>query len=117
MLLQRCADHGHLQYPPGPLCRHCGGALAGWVDATGDGRVEAFSLVTRPPVPAFAAHVPYMMAIAKLAEGPILETWLKVDGRTPGLDEVEIGRPVRITFQVVDGKTLPIAAMPAGVTP
>ena len=31
--------------------------------------------------------------------------------RTPTLDEVRIGRPVRIEFQAVEGKTLPIAAL------
>jgi uncharacterized OB-fold protein len=113
LLLQRCADHGHLQYPPGPLCRRCGGAIGGWVDAAREGRVEAFSLVTRAPVPAFAARVPYMVAIVRLAEGPILETWLTVDGRTPGLDEVRIGRPVRIEFEAVGGKALPIAVLEA----
>jgi uncharacterized OB-fold protein len=110
-MLQQCADGGHLQYPPGPLCRHCGSALAGWVDASRDGRVEAFSLVTRAPVPAFAAHVPYMVAVVRLGEGPIVETWLTAQGRTPAIDEVAIGRPVRIEFQPVDGKVLPIAAL------
>ena len=42
-----------------------------------------------------------MVAIVKLTEGPILETWLKLDGRTPALDEVDIGRAVRIEFEVM----------------
>lgn len=111
LLLQRCADRGHLQYPPGPLCRHCGSSVTGWVDAAREGQLVSFSLVTRPPIPTFAAHAPYMVAIVRLAEGPILETWLKTDGRTPALDEVEIGAPVRIEFQRVCGRTLPIAVM------
>ena len=110
-LLQRCAGHGHLQYPPGPLCRHCGGAISDWVDAARDGRIEACSLVTRPPLPAFEAYVPYMVAIVRLSEGPILECWVKKDGRTPALDEVEVGLPVRLEFQAVDGRNLPIAVL------
>lgn len=117
LLLQRCADHGHLQYPPGPLCRRCGGDVGSWIDAARDGRVEAFSLVTRAPVAAFDAHVPYMVAIVRLAEGPILETWLKNDGRTPGLEEIAIGQPVRIGFEVIGGRTLPIASTTQEVAP
>lgn len=110
-LLQRCADHGHLQYPPGPLCRCCGSAIAGWVDSVREGRVEAFSLVTRPPIPAFEGRVPYMIGIVRLAEGPIVETWLEKGGMTPGVDEVQVGQTVRIEFQAVDGRALPIAVL------
>lgn len=109
LLLQRCLDHGHLQYPPGTLCRRCASVHWDWFEACRRGRIEAFSLVTRPPVPAFAAYVPYMIVIVRLTEGPILETWLRIDGRTPEINDVMIGMPVRIEFATVDGRVLPIA--------
>jgi uncharacterized OB-fold protein len=110
-LLQRCAASGHLQYPPGPLCRQCGSTIAGWVEAGRGGTVESFSLVRRAPTAAFAALVPYMVGVVRLAEGPVFETWLKLDGRTPEIGEVAVGRAVAIEFQAIHGKTVPVAAL------
>lgn len=109
-LLQQCA-HGHLQYPPGPLCRQCGGAIAEWVESGRAGTVEAFSLVQRAPLPAFDAYVPYMVAVVKLREGPLVETWLKRDGRTPELGEVAVGQAVTFGFETVNGQVVPVAAL------
>ncbi|MDB5818109.1 MAG: hypothetical protein JWQ11_1749 [Rhizobacter sp.] len=111
LLLQKCDMHGHLQYPPGPLCRRCGGVVQQWVESARDGTVEAFSLVQRAPMPAFDAYVPYMVAVVKLGEGPIVETWLRRDGRTPELGEVSIGQAVRFGFETVDGQPVPVASL------
>lgn len=109
-LLQQCAS-GHLQYPPGPRCRRCHGAIAGWVESGRDGTVEAFSLVHRAPTPAFDACVPYMVAVVKLREGPLVETWLKRDGRTPAPGEVAVGQAVSFGFESVNGQVVPVAAL------
>src|SRR4051812_35328122 len=98
LLLQKCAAHGHLQYPPGPLCRQCGGPIAQWVESGREGTVEAFSLVHRAPMPAFDAFVPYMVAVVKLREGPLVETWLKRDGRMPDASDVAVGQAVTFGF-------------------
>lgn len=111
LLLQKCGAHGHLQYPPGPLCRQCGSGIAQWVQSGREGTVEAFSLVQRAPMPAFDAYVPYMVAVVKLREGPLVETWLKRDGRTPGLGDVAVGQAVTFGFERVNGQVVPIAAL------
>lgn len=110
-LLQRCSDHGHLQYPPGPRCRQCGAAIGEWVESGREGTVEAFSVVQRAPMPAFDAYVPYMVAVVKLREGPLVETWLKRDGRTPQIGEVAIGQPVRFGFEPINGQMVPVASL------
>lgn len=110
LLLQQCA-HGHLQYPPGPLCRQCGGTITDWVESGRAGTVEAFSLVHRAPMPAFDACVPYMVAVVKLREGPIVETWVKRDGRTPEVGEVSVGQAVTFGFESVNGQVVPVAAL------
>jgi len=110
-LLQQCADHGHLQFPPGPVCRTCGSAIAQWVESDREGTVEAFSLVCRAPTPQFEPHLPYMVAIVRLTEGPIFETWLKLDGRTPEIAQVAVGQRVRVEFQAINGKTAPVAVL------
>ena len=110
-LLQQCSNNGHLQYPPGPVCRHCGSTIAQWVEAARDGTVEAFSLVQRAPMPAFDAYVPYMVAVVKLREGPIVETWLRRDGRTPQLAEVAVGQAVTFGFEQVNGQSVHVATL------
>lgn len=110
LLLQQCTNR-HLQYPPGPLCRQCGSAIAQWVEAGREGTVEAFSLVHRAPMPAFDACLPYMVGVVKLREGPLVETWLKRDGRTPELGEVAVGQAVTFGFESVNGQVVPVAAL------
>lgn len=110
-LLQRCGTHGHLQYPPGPLCRRCGQPMSQWVESSGLGTVQAFSLVHRAPMPAFNAYLPYMVAVVQLQEGPLVETWLKRDGRTPTADEVAIGQSVRFGFEPINGQVVPVAQL------
>ena len=109
-LLQQCTQR-HLQYPPGPLCRQCGSAIADWVESGREGTVEAFSLVHRAPMPAFDAYLPYMVAVVKLREGPIVETWLKRNGRTPELGEVAVGQAVTFGFESVNGQMVPVAEL------
>jgi uncharacterized OB-fold protein len=109
-LLQQC-DQQHLQYPPGPACRACGQAIARWVEARRSGTVEAFSLVTRAPTASFTTLLPYMVGIVRLAEGPLVETWLKLDGHTPEIADVSVGRAVVFEFQTINDKVVPVAAL------
>ena len=110
-LLQKCATNGHLQYPPGNLCRQCGSHIGEWVPSTLEGTVEAFSLVQRAPMSAFDQYVPYMVAVVKLTEGPLVETWLKIDGRTPQISEVDIGQQVSFGFEPINGQVVPVATL------
>lgn len=110
-LLQKCGAHGHLQYPPGPLCRQCRSPIAQWVQAALEGTVEAFSLVQRAPMPVFHAYLPYMIAVVKLREGPLVETWLRIHGRTPQIAEVTVGQAVTFDFESVNGQMVPVAVL------
>lgn len=110
-LLQKCGAHGHLQYPPGPLCRQCRNPIAQWVPAAGEGTVEAFSLVHRAPTSVFNAYLPYMIAVVRLREGPLVETWLRIHGRTPQIAEVAVGQAVTFDFESVNGQMVPVALL------
>jgi len=111
LLLQKCGTHGHLQYPPGPLCRQCGSSIAQWVESEREGTVEAFSLVQRAPMPAFDAYIPYMVAVVKLREGPLVETWLRIGDRTPEIAEVAVGQTITFGFEYINGKMVPVATL------
>ena len=71
---------------------------------SGDGTVYTYTVVRHPTHYAFAAKIPYVIAIVELAEGPRLVT--AVTGVSP--EEVRVGQPVRAVFrEVAEGVTLP----------
>lgn len=70
LLLQHCADCGHVQYYQQAICRQCGGEHLAHRPASGRGKVHSFSVVHRAPGPAFKADVPYAVLLIDLEEGP-----------------------------------------------
>ena len=105
LAMPRCRDCGHYHFYPRTLCPQCSSAQLEWKDCSGDGVVYSFTVIHRAPSPAFAAAVPYVVAVVQLAEGPRLMT--NITGCVP--DVVRIGMPVRVTFQKVsDEISLPM---------
>lgn len=72
--IQRCADCGGFQFPARVLCTHCGSRRVAAHRARGTGEVYAYTIVHRPPEPAFAPDVPYVVAVIQLDEGPRMMT-------------------------------------------
>ncbi len=70
LVLQRCVDCRALRFYPRHVCPRCWSADVEWVEVSGRGRVHSFTVIHRPPSPAFAAHVPYVVALVDLEEGP-----------------------------------------------
>jgi uncharacterized OB-fold protein len=92
--VQRCAACGHRQFFPRIYCTQCFGERVEWVKTSGFAKVLSFTIVRRPPSPAFAAEVPYVVALVTLDEGPTLMT--NIVGCAP--EKVEIGMAVEVTF-------------------
>lgn len=105
LLVQRCRTGGHLIHYPREFCPDCYSADLGWEEMSGRGRVHAFTVVHRAVNPVFQQErVPYVFALIRLDEGPILTS--NVEGIPP--DEVEIEMPVEIHFDDVTPEvTLP----------
>ena len=100
--VQRCRDCGHFVFIPQPLCTRCQADALEWAESTGRGTVYSYTVVHRPPRPAFA--VPYVVAIVELEEGWHMLTNL-VDCRA---EDVRVGMPVEVTFRrMSDAITLP----------
>ena len=100
---QCCSDCGGHQFPPRLLCGHCGGRTLGWKLASGKGKVYSFTIVHRAPEEAFAAEVPYVVAVVDLAEGGRIMT--NITGCAP--DEVRVDMPVQAVFDdITDAVTL-----------
>ncbi|WP_432841545.1 Zn-ribbon domain-containing OB-fold protein [Dactylosporangium sp. CA-092794] len=61
LLVQRCADCGHLRHPPGPMCPWCQSFNWHEVASCGRGRVYSFVVAHRPLPPGFAGPVPIVL--------------------------------------------------------
>jgi len=103
LTVQRCVACAHEQLYPRAICTGCGSLDLALVDASGLGTVYSYSLVRRAPHPAFEA--PYLVALVRLAEGPVVLTNL-VDVEP---DEVRCDMPVRLIWEELpDGRRLPL---------
>jgi len=99
---QRCRACGTWVFIPQPACRACLSEDLEWAVSSGRGTVYSFSVVHRPPQPAFEA--PYVVAIVELDEGWSMLTNL-VDCAP---DAVAIDMPVEVVFRPMSEEiTLP----------
>jgi uncharacterized OB-fold protein len=93
--LQKCAECGSFNSYATRWCTTCLSPDTVWTKVSGRGTVESFSIVYMPPAPAFAADVPYVIAIIRLTEQAQVMTNI-VNCR---VDDVRIGMAVRVTFE------------------
>ena len=95
LLIQHCADCGHYQFYPRIVCGSCMSDRVEWVQATGRGTVASFTIVRRPVSEAYAAEVPYVVALIQLEEGPtMMSNVIQCDP-----ERVAIGMPVEVIFE------------------
>ncbi len=99
LLLPKCRACGTVFFFPNKFCPDCLSEDIEWIEAEGKGTVHTFSIVYRPPGPAFAPDVPYVVAIIELAEGPRMMSNI-VDVEP---EDVRIGMPVEVTFEDITG--------------
>lgn len=64
---QRCSRCGAAQFPPAAHCRFCLADEPGWERSAGRGTLYSWTVVWRPPQPAWQA--PYAVAIVDVEEG------------------------------------------------
>lgn len=94
LLFQRCRSCQHIQFPPRHHCERCWQADPEWIESSGKGTVESFTIVRRAPLPEFRDSVPYALAAIRVAEGPRMITNVVGDDAL----EIGIGDPVEVTF-------------------
>jgi uncharacterized protein len=103
LVVQRCEACGHHQHYPRPLCLACSSTEVAFVDAVGTGHVHSFTVVHRAPTDDFTP--PYVVALVRLAEGPVLMS--NIVGCDP--EEVRCEMPVRVDWRALDdGRHLPV---------
>jgi uncharacterized OB-fold protein len=97
--LMRCNACGATYFYPRPICPHCFSRDTSWIRSSGRGTLYAFSIVHRPPTPAFQDRVPYVAALVELEGGARLPTNL-VDVE-PDPAAIRIGMGVEVVFDDV----------------
>jgi uncharacterized OB-fold protein len=95
LLIQQCGACGHRQFFPRLYCSRCMDERVEWIKASGRATVVSFTIVRRPVSPAFAAKVPYIVALVKLEEGPTMMT--NIVGCAP--EAIAIGMALEVTFE------------------
>ena len=105
LVFQKCAACGVVQFPPRHHCAACWQADLHWIESSGQGRVETYTVVHRAPLPDFRGRVPYVVATVTVAEGPRMIATLVGDSAL----EVRIGDAVTVDFEKdAAGRTLPV---------
>jgi hypothetical protein len=104
LVTQRCRACASIWHPPLPACPHCQSTDIGWDEVSGTGTVYTYTVVRHATHAALADHIPYVIAIVELTEGPrIVAGVTSIDPR-----DVRAGLPVRVRFTAVtDEVTLP----------
>ncbi len=95
LLLQRCTRCSEFQFYPRIICTNCSSENLEWVKASGLGKILTFTVVRRAVSEAYAADVPYVVALIRLDEGPTMMS--NVVQCTP--ESLEIGSPVQVVFE------------------
>lgn len=103
LVVQQCTQCGHIQHYPRALCTACEGTTLDFVETSGRGTVYSHTTVYRSPHPAF--EPPYVVALVRLQEGPMLVT--NIVGCEPS--EVRCDQRVRVAWEpLADGRMLPV---------
>jgi uncharacterized OB-fold protein len=100
--IQRCSSCGSLRHPPGPMCPACQAVGHDYVLSAGRGSVYSYVVHHAPQIP--GKTLPLLIALVELEEGVRMIGEL----RGVGIDDVEIGLPVRVGYDRIDDElTLP----------
>ncbi|HEX54621.1 MAG TPA: Zn-ribbon domain-containing OB-fold protein, partial [Candidatus Altiarchaeales archaeon] len=97
LLGTECRSCGEKFFPPRQLCPNCRrGAKIKEFKFSGNGEIYSYTIVHSPPK-GFEFMKPYVLAVIKLDEGPLLTAQI-VDSKP---EDIEIGRKVEMVFRKV----------------
>jgi uncharacterized OB-fold protein len=95
LMIQRCSECGAFQFYPRIVCSSCMNSQVEWVESAGRGKVLTFTVCRLPVAKAYAADVPYVVALIRLDEGPtMMSNIVECDP-----ESVAIGMPVEVIFE------------------
>ncbi|GAA5231835.1 hypothetical protein FOZ76_14795 [Verticiella sediminum] len=95
--LQQCTACHFYNHPPRIACPRCHGHGFAWTRVRPQGSVYSYTVVHRPPVPAFKEDVPYAVALVDVADTNVR----LLSNLLAPLGDLRIGMPVEIVFDDV----------------
>jgi uncharacterized OB-fold protein len=103
LLVQECGGCAKKFFRPEIACSHCRSRDWRWVESNGQGKLYSFSIMHRPPSPAFKA--PFIFAAIEMDEGwTLFSNLVGVE-----IDDARIGMPVEVCFHDVSADlTVPL---------
>jgi len=104
LVLQLCTACQRFRFYPRSICPYCFSDKFEWRRSPGRGTVYSYTVIHRPPFPAFRDKVPYVLALIELNEDVrMMSNIIDCDPTT-----VEIGMSVEVTFEdITEEITLP----------
>ncbi|HEY4066407.1 MAG TPA: OB-fold domain-containing protein [Burkholderiaceae bacterium] len=104
--LQRCTACGDVHFPPGPVCPRCLSDQQEWIPASGRATLFSWCRFHKGYWDSVATMLPYVVAMVKLEEGPVLMTRLV---GVKDLADLRLDQPVALRFEPTAGDfTLPV---------
>lgn len=100
LVIQQCDSCAHRRWPIGPACTRCLSPSATWVSTPGTGRVWSWITYHQAFNPAFAADVPYNVALIRMDAGHTMISNLVGIAN----DDIRIGQQVEVVFDDVTGE-------------
>ena len=82
LLLRRCAACRRFTAYPREICPHCWSQDQTWEEVSGRAEVQTFTRVHRAGNAGWQSATPYIIALVRLAEGPVLLTQLFDSGQS-----------------------------------
>ncbi|GIH73608.1 Zn-ribbon domain-containing OB-fold protein [Planobispora longispora] len=89
----QCASCERFCWYPEPRCPACGGPDLPWTEVRPAGTLYSWSVVHHAFLPAFAAQVPFVAAVAAIDSAPGVRLVSRLLGGDPAMDA-----PVRVEF-------------------
>ncbi|MFC5952573.1 Zn-ribbon domain-containing OB-fold protein [Pseudonocardia lutea] len=92
--LQCCSDCATWRFPESPICPNCLGSRSEWLAVSGEATVFSWVVMHQKYFAAVADQAPYLVAMVRLAEGPMMVTTLDIDPA-----DLSIDQPVSLAFR------------------
>lgn len=100
--LQRCRSCRRHRAYPREICPYCWAQSQSWEPVSGRAQVQTFTRVHQAGHPAWQIATPYVVALVRLEEGPVMLTQLLVEERP-----LHAGAECCVAFTKVGKWTLP----------